>query len=92
MKINSIQTNNYKPLFKGDVVAYPELNYTYSDLYATKSDALSTDPVSALLNKFAKAYRLLFNPAVDKEAKNIQEGIDTLFDNAEIGKNLNKIA
>ena len=95
MKVNSVQYNRISPLFKGEsVVPYPELycRYQQSDLNASKADALSSDPLTALLNKFAKAFRLLFTPDVNKEAKNIQNGIDALFEGSNIGNNLDKVA
>lgn len=98
MKINGISNNtnnNYTPTFKklSDVIAYPELleYYDISEINAFNSDALTTDPLKALINKFAKAYRLLFTP-VPATASNIKEGIDTMFEAEQVGKNLDQVA
>ena len=92
MKVNTIP-NNYTPTFKGSV-AYPEYrdNYVISHKNAKKADALSTDPLSALVFKFAKAFRLLFTPEITATSKEIKEGIDILFEETQIGKEINKIA
>lgn len=92
MKVNSI--NNYTPTFKGNVLAYPEYaaNYPVSQANANKADAFSADPLSALVNKFAKAYRLLFTPEITASANNIKQGIDIIFEDPQVGKTLNKLA
>ncbi len=91
MKINKIP-NNYTPTFKGSV-AYPEFKHSYSvsQKNADKADALSTDPLSALVYKFAKAFRLLFTPEITASSKQIKEGIDTLFDDNTIGRELYRV-
>lgn len=91
MKINAINNINYTPNFKGSAVAYPEFlkDYSASEKNAYRADAYTSDPISALVNKFAKAYRLLFTPEITASSKNIKEGIDTLFDAPIQGKQLN---
>ncbi len=93
MKVNQI-LSNYTPTFKGSVVPYPEYgsNYGVSQINATRADAFSSDPLTALVNKFAKAFRLLFTPEITASSKQIKEGIDLLFDDPKIGKELNKLA
>ena len=95
MKVQSINNyNNNNPAFKASVVPYPELvnNYKGASVNANKADALLSDPVSAFFSKLAKVFRLLNTPEVEIEAKNIQAGIDALFDNPAAGKKLNMFA
>ena len=94
MKTNSISLANYTPTFKSPVVAYPEFmsGYGVSQTNANKADAMASDPVSALVNKLGKAFRLLFTPEITASANNIKEGIDIVFEDAQVGKALNAIA
>ena len=94
MKIQSINNYNSNTAFKASVVPYPELlnNYKGASVNANKADALLTDPVSAFFSKLAKVFRLLNTPEVELEAKNIQAGIDAIFDNSAAGKKLNMFA
>lgn len=91
MKVNRIP-NNYTPTFKGSV-AYPEFSNSYgiSQVNAKNADALSTDPLSALVYKFAKAFRLLFTPEITASSLDIKEGIDSIFDDNDIGRELYKV-
>ncbi len=93
MKINSLE-QNYTPTFKSPVLAYPEYasGYKESVFNATKADAFDNNIASALANKFAKAFRLLFTPEITASAKNIKEGIDLVFEDPQVGKTLNKLA
>ncbi|MDD3237015.1 MAG: hypothetical protein PHV37_02830 [Candidatus Gastranaerophilales bacterium] len=92
MKVNTIK--NYTPTFKSSVLPYPEYakGYSVSQQNAQKTDALASDPVTALVNKFAKAYRLLFTPEITNSANNIKKGIDIVFDDKQVGQKLNEVA
>ncbi len=92
MKVNKIP-NNYTPTFKS-AVPYPEFlqNYGVSQKNANRADAFNSDPISAIVYKFAKAFRLLFTPDITASSKEIKQGIDILFDDPKIGKELNKMA
>lgn len=76
MKINSInnintfKTANKAQSFKGLPVAYPE----YKDAYVYKRDNTLIDNVITKLTK-------LFSPEVTKEATQIKNSIDNVFEN-----------
>ena len=99
MKIDNINNkyNTAKPLFKGDrigPVAYPEFYdaYVKSSETAANSDSVSSNPLTAFVNKVAVAYRLIFKPELGKTGNDIQHGIDILFDLDKEGKILDQIA
>lgn len=95
MKTNTItlanNNSNYTPAFRTQVVAYPEFQagYEASQRNANKSDVLANDPISALANKLAKAFRLLFTPEITASAQQIKQGVDIIFDDPQVGKVLN---
>lgn len=92
MKINTISSNNNTPAFKAPVVPYPEFLQGYNSEKAAKADVVTSDPISALAHKLARAYRLLFTPEISASAQSIKKGIDIVFDDAQVGKALNKVA
>lgn len=92
MKVNGItnnQYNNYKPAFKNleDVIYSPEL-LEYYDI----SEISAYNPLSVVVNKLAKAFRLLFSPKNTATPSDIKEGIDILFDDQKTGQTLDKVA
>lgn len=73
MKINSI--NNIKPnynkqSFKRTAVPYPEYNKAYT--YDSKTENV----INSLVNKISE----LFHPSVTKEAIDIKQKIDSIYD------------
>lgn len=73
MKINSINnvTPNYnKQSFKGTAVPYPEYRNVY--IHETKKE----NAIHSLVDKISE----LFHPSVRKEAMNIKQKIDSIYD------------
>ena len=94
MKTNTI-SQNYTPTFRSPVVPYPEFinSYSVSQTNANKADALTSYPVTALANKLAKSFRMLFTPQITVRANDIKQGIDKVFEETQVvGKTLDKVA
>ena len=81
MRIEAIQSRAYTPTFKNNdtIVPYPELSYRKSRINVYEADPFESG-LKSIFNKVGKAYRLLFTPEIDKQADEIRNNIDQIFD------------
>lgn len=76
--INNVSLNNNSLTFKRTAVPYPE----YRSAYLPSTEYSSQSRISLLVDKISK----LFNPEVTKEAKQIKNQIDNLYNQQQTPK------